>query len=309
MQIQREGTLFERLTFDDLTTTGNAYVNVPFHFPTQGSSTRTVWRTEKIISKIFYFKATTNDLNIKILASDDEGDTFPIIAHAETLVAVGSPVRVVMGNYYGHLKIQVKPAVEGAHGTLSVEAYGFSNPNMTDVEISADTSGLATSAKQDTSEAVLDNIEDGIDEVKGLLGEVQASPTENTVLDRLKDLLTGISLAAGSEVIGSVDVDPRTTTTAALTVSASGDNTAIAAPGAGKHLAVYRLVMTVARGSEVDIILKSAATAKSGAMVADTYDLDFGDSPMICGTNEAFIVNLSAAVAVTGFVQYIEVAE
>jgi hypothetical protein len=108
---------------------------------------------------------------------------------------------------------------------------------------------------------------------------------------------------------GSVDVDPRTTTTVALAIAAAGDNTAIAAPGAGKHLAIYRLAMTAARGSEVDIILKSAATTKSGAMVADTYDLDFGDAPLICGTNEAFIVNLSAAVAVTGFVQYIEVAE
>lgn len=108
---------------------------------------------------------------------------------------------------------------------------------------------------------------------------------------------------------GSVDVDPRTTTTVALAIAAAGDNTAIAAPGAGKHLAIYRLAMTAARGSEVDIILKSAATAKSGAMVADTYDLDFGDAPLICGTNEAFIINLSAAVDVTGFVQYIEVAE
>ncbi len=36
------------------------------------------------------------------------------------------------------------------------------------------------------------------------LGAVTASPTANTVLDRLKALLTGISLAAGSAVIGAV---------------------------------------------------------------------------------------------------------
>lgn len=147
-----------------------------------------------------------------------------------------------------------------------------------DVNIKSGSSGLpsgaATSAKQDTAKGVLDNIEAGIDELK-------------------------------SEIV----LGARVTTTAALTVSASGDNTAIAAPGAGKHLAIYRIVATVARGYEVNIVLKSGATAKSGAMVADTYDLDFGDAPLICGTNEAFIVNLSAAVAVTGFVQYIEVAE
>jgi hypothetical protein len=38
------------------------------------------------------------------------------------------------------------------------------------------------------------------------LGEVQASPTPNTVLDRLKALLTGISLAAGSNIVGKVGV-------------------------------------------------------------------------------------------------------
>lgn len=38
----------------------------------------------------------------------------------------------------------------------------------------------------------------------GRIGEVQASPTSNTVLARLKDLLTGIVLAAGTNVIGKI---------------------------------------------------------------------------------------------------------
>jgi len=38
----------------------------------------------------------------------------------------------------------------------------------------------------------------------GRVGEVQASPTSNTILGRLKDLLTGIVLAAGTAVIGAV---------------------------------------------------------------------------------------------------------
>lgn len=42
------------------------------------------------------------------------------------------------------------------------------------------------------------------------IGEVQASPTANTVLDRLKALLTGIVLAAGSAVIGKVGIDQTT---------------------------------------------------------------------------------------------------
>lgn len=60
-------------------------------------------------------------------------------------------------------------------------------------------SGAATSAKQDTGNTSLSNLETKI-------GEVQASPTSNTVLDRLKALLTGIVLAAGSNRIGKVTV-------------------------------------------------------------------------------------------------------
>lgn len=48
------------------------------------------------------------------------------------------------------------------------------------------------------------------DPLLALIGEVQASPTANTVLDRLKALLTGTSLAAGSAVIGKVGIDQTT---------------------------------------------------------------------------------------------------
>lgn len=39
------------------------------------------------------------------------------------------------------------------------------------------------------------------------VGEVQANPTSNTLLGRLKDLLTGIILAAGTNLIGKVSID------------------------------------------------------------------------------------------------------
>jgi hypothetical protein len=42
------------------------------------------------------------------------------------------------------------------------------------------------------------------------LGEVQATPTSNTVLDRLKAILTGTILAAGSAIIGKVGIDQTT---------------------------------------------------------------------------------------------------
>lgn len=45
--------------------------------------------------------------------------------------------------------------------------------------------------------------------VKGF-GEVQSSPTANTLLDRIKQLLTGIVLAAGNNLIGKVTNDTTT---------------------------------------------------------------------------------------------------
>jgi hypothetical protein len=42
------------------------------------------------------------------------------------------------------------------------------------------------------------------------IGEVQESPTSNTVLGRLKDLLTSIVIAAGSNIIGKVGIDQTT---------------------------------------------------------------------------------------------------
>lgn len=45
---------------------------------------------------------------------------------------------------------------------------------------------------------------------KTLIGEVQDSPTSNTVLARLKNLLTGIILATGTNIIGKVGIDQTT---------------------------------------------------------------------------------------------------
>ena len=92
-----------------------------------------------------------------------------------------------------------------------------------------------------------------------------------------------------------------------ISISASGDNTIIAAPGAGKHLAIYRLVLVV--GSEIGVILKSGAAEKTGAMSMRSIIIDFDRTPLECGTNEAFIINLASAVATAGFVQHRTVTE
>lgn len=45
---------------------------------------------------------------------------------------------------------------------------------------------------------------------KGLIGEVQTNPISNTILGRLKDLLTGIILGSGTNIIGKVGIDQTT---------------------------------------------------------------------------------------------------
>jgi hypothetical protein len=47
-------------------------------------------------------------------------------------------------------------------------------------------------------------------DVAALIGEVQANPTANSLLDRVKALLTGTVLAAGVAIIGKVGIDQTT---------------------------------------------------------------------------------------------------
>lgn len=63
------------------------------------------------------------------------------------------------------------------------------------------------------------------------IGEVQASPTAHTLLDRLKALLTGIVLAAGTNVVGKFGIDQTTDgTTNLVAAKQSGTWTISIAP-------------------------------------------------------------------------------
>jgi hypothetical protein len=59
----------------------------------------------------------------------------------------------------------------------------------------------------------------------GRVGEVQASPTANTVLARLKDILSLTVLAAGSNLVGRVKIDAQTANGADLYRSLDLDET------------------------------------------------------------------------------------
>ena len=96
--------------------------------------------------------------------------------------------------------------VVGQVGATSSPAAGTINKHLDEVitKLSADP------ATQTTLAAVLAKLsadpatQTTLAALQTQLGEVQANPTANTVLARLKDILTGIVLAAGENHVGSV---------------------------------------------------------------------------------------------------------
>jgi hypothetical protein len=136
MQTFHPAIIVDDPLYDPLLTTANGFVNVPVHWPYDGGEVINFWPVRSLKSKTFWFVATSHDLSVKILGSLDGGDTFPVTAEAAFTVAVGAVVVKSIGNDYTALKIQVKPAVDDVHGTLSVTAHGTSAPDTADVGIS-----------------------------------------------------------------------------------------------------------------------------------------------------------------------------
>lgn len=88
------------------------------------------------------------------------------------------------------------------------------------------------------------------------------------------------------------------TAPAATTTATSGDQTLVAAPGAGFRLVVKDLVVQNESSTETTVILKSGSTAawraKLAANAALALSFDEGNEWRL-GTNEALVLNLSGA--------------
>ncbi|MEA3252719.1 MAG: hypothetical protein U9Q35_14460 [Pseudomonadota bacterium] len=117
------------------------------------------------------------------------------------------------------------------------------------------------------------------------------------------------SLAAGSELIGKVEVagSSRTVLKAKIDFSTAATHEIIAAV-AGKKIKVCNLMLTVA--GDTNLTLKSATTALSGALdFGGTNEPrgmvhGFGDFPLETASGEAFQITSSGAVQVSGYVTY-----
>ena len=99
----------------------------------------------------------------------------------------------------------------------------------------------------------------------------------------------------------------KTVVTAAINIATAADHTIIAAVS-GKKIVVTTLVFTV--GGDVNVTLKDGTTSLSGAMdFGGTSEprgmvVNFADIVMKLSTGNAFVITLSAAVQVSGFVVY-----
>lgn len=117
----------------------------------------------------------------------------------------------------------------------------------------------------------------------GRVGEVQASPTANTVLARLKDLLSLIVLAAGSNLIGRVQLDAQTANGASpyrnLDLGTTGQ---VVKASAGNLYAVHA-INTNASARYLKIYNKATAASESDTPVF-TFSLPQGGSNIFLGT-------------------------
>lgn len=123
-----------------------------------------------------------------------------------------------------------------------------------------------------TSNTVLDRLKT----LATRIGEVQASPTSNTILDRLKALLTGIVLAAGTNVIGKVRL-----------VTATGDEVTDDTYDVVKTLRQGQVTSSGVKSGDA-AIKASAGTVYWISICDDTNDLtvDLNDSDDNSGTDQ-----------------------
>lgn len=157
--------------------------------------------------------------------------------------------------------IALLPTGLGAGGGLKVDGSGTALP------VSSTT--LATSAKQDT--------------LAGLVGEVQASPTSNTLLDRLKALNTALTGGSSAPVyVRQADLDPTVDGVYVGTASGAGAVIGTATSGAA--------VTTDANGT-LQQYLRGLVTIL-GAVTASPVSNSIGDRLKTIATSLAGILSV-----------------
>jgi hypothetical protein len=172
-------------------------------------------------------------------------------------------------------------------------------------------SGASTAANQSTGNTSLGNLDTNAGATSDAAAAAGSTGTISAKLRAIsRDLIANIVLAAGTNTIGRVYRAFQTTkalTNASVSISSSGDNTVVSGTSS-QTVRVYKLVLIAAGGVAVTI-KDGASTSLTGAMPlaangAMAIDFNEGEPAFVTSSGNGFVVNLSAAVAVTGFVQY-----
>lgn len=111
----------------------------------------------------------------------------------------------------------------------------------------------------------------------------------------------------------------KTITRASIDIATSGDNTIISAPGSGNRIKIIAYKLQNTSDTDLTVILKTGSTSINGdgfllggtattanAPMMDSFNAPggVGQGELVLGDNEAFVINLSAAKQVSGFVIY-----
>lgn len=120
-------------------------------------------------------------------------------------------------------------------------------------------------------------------------------------------------LAAGTNTIGNVGItgSSQTELSAVINVATQATHDIIAAVADVKHH-ICSIMFTVA--GDVNITLRDETAPFTGAMDFGGTDEprgmthNYGQIPLVCGTNKAFQITLSAAVQISGVVTYYDEA-
>ena len=136
------------------------------------------------------------------------------------------------------------------------------------------------------------------------IGEVQATPTAYTLLRRVKDLLTGIVLSAGTAIIGKVNIKRVPVITP--TTGGASTATAIATlnPGAAFKLLGVRIhfsavldaaeTLTITKNSTVDAYDTLLFTLDIGTPDIVDVKIPFGGEDDFYSATDTIVIALSA---------------
>jgi hypothetical protein len=239
-----------------------------------------------------------------VVAGDDGVDTHPLQVSAA-----------------GDLKITLdSEAVVLGAGTAEIGKLAAGTANIGDVDV---LTAPATAADAAAGLPAVLAVVGGYDGTN--VRRITTDASGNVQTDIVAELPAGTqnigdvdvaTIAAGTTLIGSVSLDIdgsdggtlQATKFASIDVATSGDNTIITAV-AGKQFRILSYVI-VASGGANTCQWKSAATNKSGGMGLAANGGVSAESMwgvMQGGTNENFILNLSAATSVDGHIAYVEV--